>query len=233
MPRLAGCPQDQGVTYGYLDPIAIVLHRTYGQWPGDYSVIKNNGLCQFLIGKDEGQWVQFADTNQVTYHCNGANFKAVGIELTGVNEDPLTPWQEARLGDVLNFLHVAHGIPLDYTDPNTVAPASVWVNGGLFRGVISHDSVRTDDGSSQHTDEVPILAYIGALFKPGPTPPEDDVKLSYIGKKSDPNAGIFVSDGVWKRHVTLEEWQFAKFVDPTVNFLPVSDEWWDSIPTAK
>lgn len=172
MPRLAGCPQDVGVSYGYLDPIAIVLHRTYGQWPGDYSVIKGNGLAHFLIGQQDGQWVQFVDTNQVTYHCNGANFKAVGIELTGTNDDPLTAWQEARLGDVLQFLHAAHGIPLDYTDPSSVAPASIWVNGGGFRGVISHDSVRTDDGTAQHSDLVTVPDY-NAAVAPAPKPPEE------------------------------------------------------------
>lgn len=165
-----GCPIDDVGGYGPLAPIAVVLHRTYGQWGGDYSVIRRGKLCQVLIGKEQGQWVQFASTEQVHYHCNGANFQAFGIELTGVNEDPLTQWQEARLHDVLTYAHDAHGIPLDYLDPNSVAPASVWVNGGGFRGVISHDSVRTDDGSSQHTDLVTVADYTAAL-----NPQEDDM----------------------------------------------------------
>jgi hypothetical protein len=158
-----GCPIDDVGGYGPLTPIAVVLHRTYGQWPGDYSVIKRGKLCQILIGKEPGQWVQFASTDQVHYHCNGANFRAFGVELTGVNEDPLTDWQVQRLHDVLVYASSAHGIPLDYLDPASVPLASVWVNGGGFRGVLSHVSVRTDDGSSQHTDAISSADYARAF----------------------------------------------------------------------
>ncbi len=155
--------------HGALDPQAIVLHRTYGAWGGDYSV-GHQGIFHFLLGKDQGRWVQFAPTEIVQYHCNGANFRAVGIEIEGTNDDALTDWQSAKLGDVLHWLHAEHGIPLDYLDPNSVAPASVSVNHSNFRGVISHVSVATDDGSSQHTDEIPVAAFQAAIGNAGPAP---------------------------------------------------------------
>lgn len=170
MARLASCPQDYATPMGSLSPEAVVLHRTYGYWPGDYAVIRNNSLCQFLIGKDPGNWVQFMDSTAVAYHCNGANFRAVGIELEGTNDDPLTDWQAARLGDVLRFLSAEHGIPLDFLDPNSVPAASVSVNHSGFRGVICHVSVATDDGSSQHSDEVSVADFQRALGTPAPTP---------------------------------------------------------------
>lgn len=159
MPWMPGCPSDPATPKGSLTPIAIVLHRTYGQWAGDYSVGKNQGYFQFLIGQDDGQWVQFMDTNSVAWHANGANFKAFGIELTGTNEDTLTPWQLDRLGAVLHWASTTHGIPLTYTDPSVTQPASIHVNDGNFQGVISHASVQTDDGSAQHSDLITLSDY--------------------------------------------------------------------------
>ena len=159
---MPGCPADPGVYHGALSPVAVVLHRTYGAWGGDYSVGKQ-GIFQFLIGKDDGNWVQFAPTEIVQWHCNGANFKAVGIELEGTNEDPLTAWQAARLGDVLRYCSQTHGIPLNYLAPDAVPYASVWVNGGGFSGVISHCSVATDDGSQQHTDRIEVADWVRAV----------------------------------------------------------------------
>lgn len=172
MPWMAGCPADQGVLHGPMTDVrAVVLHRTYGYWPGDYSVGKQ-GIFQFLIGKADGNWVQFAPSEDCQWHCNGANRYAVGIELEGTNDDPLTDWQAARLGDVLRWVNATHGVPLEYLDPFGVAPASVWVNSGNFRGVISHVSVKTDDGSSQHGDFILPADFQRAL---GATPAGDDV----------------------------------------------------------
>lgn len=173
---LDGWPHDPLTPRGGLTPLAVTLHRTYGgSFSGDYGTIKNNGNsysgaggCQFLIGKNDGERVQFGDTTTVLYHCNGSNFKSFGVEITGVNEDDLTDWQVASLHEILAYARDAHGIPLDYCDPYTTAHASVWVNGGGFRGVISHTSVRTDDGSSQHTDLVTPNDFARAL---GDTPP--------------------------------------------------------------
>lgn len=229
-----GCPIDDVGGYGPLAPIAVVLHRTYGQWAGDYAVIRSGKLCQVLIGKELGQWVQFGSTEQVHYHCNGANFRAFGIELTGTNDDPLTAWQEARLADVLAYARDAHGIPLDYLDPATVAPASVWVNGGGFRGVISHDSVRTDDGSAQHTDLVTEADYRNALA-PTPAltiiPEEDDVLYMFAANGVD-----IWRMGDTRRPVRPPEWKALsiKFSiehpGGVLHALPFDQQWWDDCP---
>lgn len=232
VPRYGPCPQDDGQAFGYLNPVACVLHRTYGFWPGDYSVIKNNGLAHFLIGRDGGQWVQFTDTNQVTYHCNGANFRAVGIELTGTNDDPLTDWQEARLGEVLRFLNVAHGIPLNYVDPAVTPEASIWVNGGGFSGVISHDSVRTDDGSSQHSDQITLSDYIRAIQGAVPHPPspkKDDDPMLYVFNPHVPEE-IWCLSGNTRRHISPDEWHFVQFVGGQA--IKVTEAWFDSYPLA-
>jgi hypothetical protein len=200
MPWLSGCPQDPAQTFGDLTPVAITLHRTYGGWSGDYSVGKNQGLFQFLVGQDDGQWVQFADTNRVSYHCNGANFKSFGIELTGTNEDVLTPWQVARLGEILHWAHDTHGIPLDYLDPGSTPPASVHVNSGSFSGVISHVSVQTDDGSAQHSDLVTVEDFNRAIGSTG----DDDVtpeQMAQLGQWMKDQAALIeqhIDNGVWK-----------------------------------
>lgn len=180
---IPGWPTDPVAPKGSLTPVAVTLHRTYGGWGGDYSVGKNQGLFQFLIGQDDGQYVQFMETTSVAYHCNGANFKSFGVELTGTNEDALTAWQVAKLGEVLRYASSEHGIPLVYQDPVSTPPASIHVNDGNFRGVISHVSVMTDDGSSQHTDLVTVADFNAAIQQPGPTPTptgDDDVTLYKI-----------------------------------------------------
>jgi hypothetical protein len=221
--------------YGPLAPIAVVLHRTYGSWPGDYSVIRQGKLCQILIGKDEGRWVQFASTDQVHYHCNGANFRAFGIELEGTNEDPLTAWQEARLGDVLRYAFETYGIPPSYLDPASVDPASVWVNGGGYSGVISHASVRTDDGSGQHTDEVDATDYAAALGAPVPRVSQEDDEMLYMFGPN--NTGAIWRVGDYRRLVNLNEWHAAQFKyaneHPGQVLVPFAydQSWFDSVPT--
>jgi hypothetical protein len=227
---MPGCPQDNATPMGALNPVAVVLHRTYGQWPGDYNVIKNNSLCHFLIGQQDGQWVQFVDTNAVTYHCNGANFRAVGIELTGTNDDPLTDWQVTKLGDVLRYLNSAHGIPLGYVDAAVTPPASIWVNSGGFSGIISHDSVQTDDGSAQHTDAVSLTDYQRAVATTViPPSKKDDDPMLYVFNPHD-QAEIWCFAGNLRRHVTPDEWAFCTYVGTKA--VKVSAAWFDSYPEA-
>ena len=95
--RVPGVPWDPArTTHGGQNVVGGVVHRTYGRWPGDFSVGKRNpgGIgFHFLIGKDEGRWVQFADTTRKCWHAAGGNTGTVGIEFEGRNEEPLTNWQ--------------------------------------------------------------------------------------------------------------------------------------------
>lgn len=140
-----GVPFDPArVTHGKNAPVAGVLHRTYGRWPGDYSVGKNNpnGVgFHFLIGKEAGRWVQFADTTRRCGHAKGGNTGTVGIEFEGTNGDPLTPWQVSAGAWIIAGVSRFHAIDLDYYDGRRVKPRSGWM---------PHASV----AGSDHTDRV-------------------------------------------------------------------------------
>ena len=96
--RVAGVEFIQGRhPGGLLVPTAVVLHRTYGRWAGDFAVGKNGRSGQpigfhFLVGKD-GRAVQFYDTSTVCNHAKGANMWSIGVEFEGRNEDQLTDGQ--------------------------------------------------------------------------------------------------------------------------------------------
>lgn len=122
--RVTGVPFDQGRhQQGRLTPTAVVLHRTYGSltkdgFKGAYNIGKygRSGMgigFHFLIGKNEGQWVQFYDTRIGAAHAKGANSWSIGIEFDGVNEGPLTDWQIRAGAWILASINQAHGISLD------------------------------------------------------------------------------------------------------------------------
>lgn len=151
--KAAGVPFDQGRhPQGALAPTAVVLHRTYGSltrdgFAGAYSIGKNGrsgvGIgFHFLIGKNEGQVVQFYDTLTRAAHAKGANSWSIGIEFDGVNEGPLTDWQVRAGAWILACINQAHGISIDgYT-----------TQGGRRRinGCLPHSLVPGSD----HTDLV-------------------------------------------------------------------------------
>lgn len=118
--RVSGVPFDPGDhPRGPFTPTAIVLHRTYGRWTGDYAVGKHGRDGEpigfhFLVGKEKGQWVQFHDSATKCSHAKGANRWAIGIELEGTNEDPLTDWQVRALAWIVAAVCDAHGIPRTY-----------------------------------------------------------------------------------------------------------------------
>lgn len=62
---------------------------------------------------------------------------------------------------------------------------------------------------------------------------DDDMKDLYITKTSDPNVGIWVTNGMHKRHVLPDEWSFVQYVHGgNTPVVKLSDQWWDSIPDA-
>lgn len=130
-----------GVTAG-------ILHNTYGQYPGDVSTVSQNGSAHFVIGKNEGEWVQLADTDSITWNVGNwdLNQHSVALEFTGTSEEELTPWQVQAGGHIVAEVSAHYGIPLTYDDgsdgPNDVAPWSGWY---------AHRAVKPDSGS-QHSD---------------------------------------------------------------------------------
>ncbi|CAB4195032.1 N-acetylmuramoyl-L-alanine amidase domain [uncultured Caudovirales phage] len=183
--RVSGVPFDQGKhPQGALIPTAVVMHRTYGTLNGDgfksaYSIGKNgrSGLgigFHFLVGKNEGQWVQFYDTTVKSAHAKGANSWAIGIEFDGVNEGPLTDWQVRAGAAICRAISEAHGIPLTYWD----GPRQ------RVTGYLGHASVPTSTHTDRLTredwDRIVALAQVAVPVQPEPQPDGSGVDLAAI-----------------------------------------------------
>lgn len=179
---MPGCPIDFDAPSHGTDstpPIATVLHRTIGYWGGDYTVIKRGGLAHFLIGLNEGQWVQFADTDNYQWHAGGANDWSVGIEFSGMQGDPLTAWQLDRGRAVIHWLAGVYNIPLVYDD-------GTGGRNGPIRSFVAHNYVSEPD--DQHTDRVNVddwLTMSGSLdantpVTPDPIKADNEMWMAYI-----------------------------------------------------
>lgn len=175
--RVPGIPFDDGLhPQGVLVPSAIVLHRTYGvlgkdTYKGAYSIGKNGrggvGIgFHFLVGKNEGQVVQFYDTSTGAAHAKGANSWSVGIEFDGVNEDPLTDWQVAQAAKIIAAACDAHRIPRTYTTSGQRRRIAGCLPHSLVPGSDHGDLVTVDDWNR-----------IAARWTGAPTPisPQEDV----------------------------------------------------------
>jgi hypothetical protein len=176
---------------GPIQPTAVVLHRTIGHWPGDLSVGTHGGQpgyvsFHFLVGQDEGQWTQFVGPNgegagHLMNHAAGANDWAFGIEISGMQDDALTPWQVDRVAAILRWADSEWGI----------APRKYDGSRGRIthhEGVIDHRHVAAPKGMA-HADGVDDgdwAAICEALGNPAPAPapvpaPSNDNPLLRIG----------------------------------------------------
>lgn len=140
-----GVPYDPGpYSQGTQHPVSVVCHRTYGKWGGDYAVGKGSRhLIGFhlLVGKDEGQWVQFYDTTVRCNHAAGGNRDSIGIEVTGRDDEAMTDWQVRALAHIVAELAQGDGIPAVHLDWGSGRVAS-------FHGYRDHAQV----AGSTHTD---------------------------------------------------------------------------------
>ena len=145
--RCPDVPFDPGPSHGGQIPTEVICHRTYGRWGGDYNVGKGSRgsiSFHFLVGPDEGQWVQFVDTDRVAYHARGDNVGTIGIEVTGTDDDRMTDWQVRALGHICRWISDTHGIPL------------VKYHGGrtsTFHGWRDHADVAGSDHTDYWSDE--------------------------------------------------------------------------------
>jgi hypothetical protein len=143
---IPGIPIDPGNWHGsQICRPQVTCHRTYGAWAGDYSVIKSNGLAHLLIGKYEGQWVQFAPPNIRQYH-DAVNV-GYGVEITGINEEDFTDWQLRCMAYVVPWLEAMIGVPRLYSDGS-----DGWVDVNYWNGWHSHNMIIPSNGGSQHTN---------------------------------------------------------------------------------
>lgn len=130
MPRYPGARWEPitGHTDGaFRKPIlGVVLHVNDGS---PSSATSNNDLfnfmqassgsgavsCHFQVGKGGVVW-QYIDTNQTAW-CQGAgNAQYLSIETQGLPNEPATPQQVQAIGELLRWLNVAHGIPLQLAE---------------------------------------------------------------------------------------------------------------------
>lgn len=78
-----------------------------------------------------------------------------------------------------------------------------------------------------------ILYEVIPLLRQPSASQEDEVANMYVTKESDPSVGIWVTDGVWKRHIRIDEWNFISYVSPDkAKIVPITDDWWNSLPVA-
>ena len=142
------------------------MHRTYGSWAGDFSIGRDgrreNGVMKpigfhFLIGKEEGRWAQFYDTAVSCNHAAGANSWAVGIEVEGRNEQPLTDWQVRACRWVITAICNKHGIPKTYTDTGSRRRINGVLPHSLVPGSTHTDKISRADWDRIMPVDVPVL----------------------------------------------------------------------------
>lgn len=226
MPWMPGVPYDPGTQgQGFLMPLGVVAHRTYGSWNGDYAVGKGANPpvgFHFLVGKDPGQWVQFYDTTTRCAHAGtnaNGNDVSVGIEVEGTNEDPMTPWQVDRVRDIVNWLEQTHGIAKAYrfsTAHDLVAD----------HGYVPHSGVK----GAEHTDWWSLDDW-NRIVGTEPTPtPRRRTMLIYVrrpnGVVSGVSAARVTSFGI-DNMADLAELQKAT-ADPK-HTADVSQKTWDAL----
>ncbi len=191
----------------------------------------------------DGRIVQWVDTDDAAWHACQANYNGwIGFEHESPSSGDLYPGltdeqidADARL---MRWLNEAHGIEIkvadgpwdtgiSYHSANPGSCGSAWGLTGCPGDAIIADRAR-----------VVALAHGGPQpLPPLPEPEEDDMPRQFISKKSQPDLGIWEQAGNTRRHVTPDEWDWVKFSaflkhEPEPGWLPVSDTWWDSLPTA-
>lgn len=228
--KITNVPFDQGLhPQGSLKATAIVWHRTYGKWAGDYSVGKNGragvGIgFHVLIGKADGKWAQFYDSVIAAAHALGANTWSIGIEIEGTNDEPLTDWQVAALRWCTQILCDAHKIPRVYYNTGPRRKVNGILPHLLVPGSSHTDTVSWADWQRVFPDEPVIPA------GPKPRPkyvPLDRAPLA-IGTTSNlvkvlqaelnfvAGAGLRL-DGVYDMKTAQKVSDFQKFVGAPVD----------------
>src|SRR5215203_1881509 len=73
------------------NPVGLVLHRTVGGYAGIFESFRSGNKVKsahFLIGKNEGEVAQMADTDTIAYHVGNANSFYLGIEFESCDNRP-------------------------------------------------------------------------------------------------------------------------------------------------
>jgi hypothetical protein len=67
---------------------------------------------------------------------------------------------------------------------------------------------------------------------------EEEDMISYITKRSQPDVGIWATNGMHRRHIGPDEWGFVQLIatiekKPVPVVVPLTDQWWNSLPVAE
>lgn len=211
--RVSGVPWGGEHGHGLSNPTTMgVVHNTYGQWGGDVSVVGANGSAHFVIGKEEGQWIQLADTDSVTYNCGNwnANNCSVALEFTGTSDEDLTPWQVKAGAHIIKEVSEHYGIPMSYDDgadgPNDDPPFSGWY---------SHRAIRPDQGS-QHSDFISWTEWNWMMADAGiPTFPSGDEGDEEVTQEQMDTIGAWMKEQRELQQKVLGQW--LKDVEGRIN----------------
>lgn len=160
-------------------------HYTVGR---DSTAIGARGYFHWLVRRN-GEVVQFAEADALTWHAGTANQWGPGIEveyLPGADDDLWTPAAYQACAGLVEWL-IDLGIPDTFYDGPRIDPAG-------FSGFLTHRSVQQPDAHSDWWPDLPRLAPA-----PPPITQEPDV--------------FFITDG--KRNAAVTEWSFFQ-VGPLV-----------------
>ena len=214
-PKIIKLISPQNGDHGYSDlEHALTEHQTYGAEGGDLSVMLYGVGFHFYVTKD-GRIFQGWDTKAVCWHCNGSNFRSMGLEFESHTGEGLTS-EQIEAGAYLHKVLGANGLTLTFVDPES-GTANVQVNKTNFTGCISHKNVQTDDGSSQHTDHITmdewnqILRLAGdPSSNPQPNPTSFQLQETPLMQRSvfvNGNLDTFTTNSkgeLWWQHTTAD-----------------------------
>lgn len=128
-----------GYAKGRTQMRTVVAHFTVGR---DSTSIGVNGYFHWLVRRN-GEIVQFAEVDALTWHVGNWNGYGPGIEveyLPGVDDAVFTDAARDACGGLVRWLNAEWGFPLDYYDGERINP--------IWDGFIAHRSVAGGD----HTD---------------------------------------------------------------------------------
>lgn len=234
---------------GALAPTAGVLHRTIGRWASDYRIGKTGGAqgftsFHFLVGHEPGQWVQFAPIDVICNHAAGANGWAFGVEISGQQDEDLTPWQIEAVGRIIAWAQREWGLPtIKYTGTDRISKHTGWIDHRHIAappGTAHADGLSNDAwfdvsayAASINNDQIPtpepstVPTQTGPLLRRGATG-DDVVRLQnalYIAGH-DPGKADGIFGPKTERAVRDFQAQYALLVDGVVG-----PKTWAALPT--
>lgn len=185
---LDGVPHDPGADSQdrFVAVRAVTCHRTIGRWSGDYGVGKNRshaapGTFNFLVGQDEGQWVQFYRADCRCSHAAGANYAGPGIEFSGLNDERLTPWQIKAGAFIVGTLVRIYGFPRVLREDSP----RIWLDQSGYRGAINHLGVDYPPNPSyRHYDFITQAEFLGGV-EPPPELPDLETDMLLLAENAD------------------------------------------------